>query len=312
MLRYLLRRLGYAVLILLGVAVLTFVLFYKVQSKQSIARRNLGKNPTPQQIQLWLDQHGYNQPEHVLLLRNIKELFTLQFGRSDQNNEEISKRIQQGAGPSAAVASVIFIGSLIGSITFALGMAYFRGTYLDYWGTFLCVLLMSVVYMVYIISGQFLMGKVLRYYPLTGWGAGLDMWKFVWLPAMVGIFSGFASSARLYRTFMLEEVSQDYVRTARAKGVPESAVLLRHVLKNSAIPILTSVVATIPLLFTGSILLESFFGIPGLGSYLVDGINSQDFAVVRAMVFVATIFTIIGLILTDVSYALVDPRVRLE
>lgn len=310
--RYLLRRLLYSVLILLGVTLITFVLFYVVQSPRSIAKRNLGKNPSEQQITQWLKEHNYDKPKHELFTKHVSELFTFQFGKTDQTNEDIWQRIRMGAGPSFQVASVIFFGAVLGSITFALAMAYFRGTYLDYWGTFLCVLLMSIVYMVYIIGGQYILGKMLKYYPLAGWAGGLDSWKFVWLPATIGLVAGLGSSARLYRTFMLEEVNQDYVRTARAKGVGEQSVLFTHVLKNAAIPILTSVVASIPLLFTGSILLESFFGIPGLGGFLYDGINAADFAVIRSMVFLGTVLYIVGLILTDISYALVDPRVRFE
>ena len=310
--RYLIRRVLYALLILVGVTLITFLLFYVIQSPRSIARRNLGKNPSEQQIQQWLKEKGYDKSKAELFVKHVSELFTLQFGRSDQTDEVIWDRIRTGAGPSFRVAGVVFAGAVLGSVTFALLLAYFRGTYLDVWGTFLCVLMISIVYMVYIIGGQFILGKMLKYYPLAGWASGWHAWKFVWLPATIGIAAGLGNSARLYRTFVLEEINQDYVRTARAKGVGERAVLFIHVLKNSAIPILTSVVAAIPLLFTGSILLESFFGIPGLGGYLFDAINSADFAVIRSMVFLSTILYIIGLILTDISYALVDPRVRFE
>jgi peptide/nickel transport system permease protein len=206
----------------------------------------------------------------------------------------------------------VFFASLVTSITVALLAAYFRGTYLDHWTTFLCVLLMSITALVYIMGGQYLLGKILKYFPIAGYQGGLGSWKFVLLPTVVGVIMGLGSSVRFDRTIMLEEMNQDYVRTARAKGVPERAVLFRHVLKNASIPILTSVVLSIPFLLMGSLLLESFFGIPGLGSMTVDAINSQDFAVVRAMVFLGTVLYILGAILTDLSYALVDPRVRLE
>jgi peptide/nickel transport system permease protein len=198
------------------------------------------------------------------------------------------------------------------TISLALAIAYFRGTYIDGWGTFLCVLMMSIVYLVYIIAGQFLLGKLLKIFPLAGYHTGVQAWKFVMLPAVVSIVGGLGATVRLYRTFFLDEINQDYVRTARAKGVSEWAILFRHVLKNAAIPILTTTAAAIPTLFLGSLLGESFFNIPGLGSYLQDAIDSQDFAVVRAMVFLGAITTIIGYLLTDISYTLVDPRVRLE
>ena len=146
--------------------------------------------------------------------------------------------------------------------------------------------------------------------PISGCGAGLEAWRFLILPVLIGVISGIGSSTRWYRTIFLEEVSKDYVRTARAKGLPETLVFFRHILRNALIPILTGVVVVIPLLFMGSLLTESFFGIPGLGSYTIDAINAQDFAVVRSMVFIGSVLYIVGLILTDISYTLVDPRIR--
>lgn len=313
MLRYVLRRVLYAVPILIGVSLVTFLLFYATASPEQMARRNLSaKNPSQEQIREWLQQHGYDKPLHVQFRKHMTELFLLRFGRSDATGEEIWDRIRAGVGPSAMVTSLVFFAGLITAVGFALGVAYFRGTYLDHWATFCCVLLMSITYLVYIMAGQYLLGKVLRYFPLAGYRGGLEGWKFVLLPMVVGVISGLGSSVRFYRTVMLEEMNQDYVRTARAKGVSERAILFRHVLKNASIPILTSAVLSLPFLLLGSLLLESFFGIPGLGTLTVDAINSQDFAVVRAMVFLGTILYIVGAILTDISYALVDPRVRFE
>jgi len=314
MLRYVIRRVLYAIPILIGVSLLTFVLFYVSASPQQIARNNLSaKNPTEKQIDDWMAQHGYNKPLPEQFATHMQRLLLLRFGKSDSSNgEDIWERIRTGAPPSFMIASLIFAAGLITTICGALLFAYFRGTYVDYWGTFLCVLLMSVVYIVYIVAGQFLLGKVLKYAPLAGFRAGIDSWKFVIVPTVIGVVSGFGGATRLYRTFLLDEMNQDYVRTARAKGVSEQRILFRHVLKNAAIPILTSSAAAIPTLFLGSLVTETFFNIPGLGSYTVDAINSQDFAVVRAMVFLGALLTIVGYILTDISYALVDPRVRLE
>jgi peptide/nickel transport system permease protein len=313
MLRYVIRRVLYAVPILVGVSLVTFLLFYVAATPQQMARRNLSaKNPTPEQIQGWLKQHGYDKPLAEQFEKHVTELFMLRFGNSDATGEPIWGRIRAGVGPSTMVASLVFFTALITSISVALILAYFRGTYLDLWGTFLCVLLMSVSYLVYIMAGQYLLGKVLKYFPLAGFRGGLYAWKFVLLPMVVGLVAGLGASVRFDRTAMLDEMNQDYVRTARAKGVGERGVLFRHVLKNASIPILTSTVILIPSLLLGSLLLESFFGIPGLGSLLFDAIQSQDFAIVRAMVFLGAILYIIGAILTDICYALVDPRVRLE
>jgi peptide/nickel transport system permease protein len=310
---YILRRVLYAVPILLGVAVFTFLLFYATVSPEQMARRNLSaRNPTPAQIHEWLKEHGYDRPRSEQLRRHVQELFLLRFGRSDTTGEEIWGRIRAGVGPSFAVGVLVFTAALVVDLTFALLLAYFRGTYVDLWGTLLCVLLMSITYLLYIMGGQYLLGKVLRYGPMAGFLPGVEGLKFLMLPVSIAVVAGLGSTVRLYRTFILDETTQDYVRTARAKGVSEAAVMFRHVLRNAAIPILTSVVLAIPFLLTGSLLLESFFAIPGLGSYLVDGINSQDFAVVRAMTFLGSILFIIGAILTDIAYALADPRVRLE
>jgi len=313
MLRYVLRRVLYAVPILAGVTLLTFVLFYVATSPRSIARRHLSaKNPTPEQITAWLREHGYDRPIHEQALRHVGEVLLLRFGKSDQTSEDIWERIRAGAGPSFHVAGTVFVSGVWAALVLAVLVAYFRGTYIDTWGTLVCVFGMSVVYMVYIIAGQYTIGKTFRWYPISGWGWGWDTWRFVWLPATVGVVSGVGANVRLYRTFLLDEMNQDYVRTARAKGVGERAILFKHVLKNAAIPILTNVVAAIPLLLTGSLLLESFFNIPGLGSYVVDAIAAQDFAVVRAMVALGTLLYILGTLLTDLAYAGVDPRVRLE
>jgi peptide/nickel transport system permease protein len=176
----------------------------------------------------------------------------------------------------------------------------------------LCVAMMSISTLFYIIGGQYLVSKLWHLVPISGYDGGIDAARFVVLPVLIGVVSGIGSGGRWYRTLFLEEMSRDYVRTARAKGLAESAVLFRHVLKNAMIPILTGVVVVIPLLFMGSLLSESFFGIPGLGSYTIDAIQAQDFAVVRAMVFIGSVLYILGLLLTDISYTVVDPRIRLE
>ena len=171
---------------------------------------------------------------------------------------------------------------------------------------------MSISSMFYIIGGQYLISKSLHLVPISGYDDGFNAIKFLVLPVIVGLVSGIGSGTRWYRTIFLEEINRDYVRTARARGLLESRVLFKHILKNAMIPILTGVVVILPVLFMGSLITESFFGIPGLGSYVIDAIQAQDFAIVRAMVFLGSVLYIIGLILTDISYTLVDPRVRLS
>jgi peptide/nickel transport system permease protein len=238
-------------------------------------------------------------------------LFAFDFGAAE-DRRDIAQEIRTRMGPSLALAIPALLVGLAVNISFAMLMAFFRATYLDLWGVVLCVAMMSISTLFYIIGGQYVASKLWHLVPISGYDGGLDAARFVILPVMIGVIGGLGSGGRWYRTLFLEEMGKDYVRTARAKGLAESVVLFRHVLKNAMIPILTGVVVVIPLLFMGSLLTESFFGIPGLGSYTIDAIQAQDFAVVRSMVFIGSVLYILGLLLTDLSYTLVDPRIRLE
>jgi peptide/nickel transport system permease protein len=322
MFAYVVRRVLYAVPILIGINLITFALFFLVNTPDDMARLQLGqKRVTPEAIQKWKADRGYDKPlfydpqrksvtDTIFFEKSLK-LFAFDFGRAE-DNRDIANEIRIRMWPSLALAIPVFLVGLAVNITFALGMAFFRATYLDFWGVVLCVAMMSISALFYIIGGQYLVSKVWHLVPISGYAGGLDAAKFVLLPALIGVVAGIGAGGRWYRTLFLEEMTRDYVRTARAKGLAESAVMFRHVLKNAMIPILTGVVAVIPLLFMGSLLSESFFGIPGLGSYTIEAIQAQDFAVVRAMVFIGSVLYILGLLLTDLSYTLVDPRVRLE
>jgi len=313
MLRFVLRRLLQAIPTLLGVLTLTWFLFFGTASAESIARRNLSsKDPTPAQVQGWIKEHGYDQPPAVQLRKATVDMLMFKFGKSDATKEDIWTRIRQGAGPSIVVSSTIFFGTVLGAILVAVLAAAFRGTYIDKTTTIVCVLMMSVVYTVYVIGGQYFLSKQLRYGPIWGFDPSSGLIKYILVPSAIGFIAGIATEIRLYRTFLLDEINQDYVRTARAKGVSETRILAQHVLKNALIPIITNTVAVIPGLILGGLLLENFFGIPGLGSYLFEALGSNDFSVVRAMVFLGTLLYIFGLILTDIAYAIVDPRVRID
>jgi peptide/nickel transport system permease protein len=205
-----------------------------------------------------------------------------------------------------------FILGLLVSIAFSLLLVFFRSTRLDFWGVVLCVFMLSISGLFYIIAGQWLFSKILRLVPYSGFAWGWDAIKFLALPILVAIISRLGPEARFYRSLFLEEIGKDYVRTARARGLSERIVLFKHVLRNAMLPILTGTVSALPLLFMGSLIAESFFGIPGLGSYTIDAIGAQDFSVVRAMVFLGASLYIVGLILADISYTLADPRVRFE
>lgn len=324
MIAYIVRRILYAIPILIGVNLITFVLFFVVNSPEDMARMHLGvKHVTPEAIAQWKAERGYDKPLLVnteaaglekftdtIFFEKSLALFAFEFGRAD-DGRDIGSDIQQRMWPSLAIALPTFIIGMLINITFAMLMAFFRATYIDVWGVILCVILMSVSGLFYIIGGQYLISKLWHLVPISGYDVGANALKFIMLPVIIGVISGIGAGSRWYRTIFLEEIGKDYVRTARAKGLSEVRVLFKHVLKNGMIPILTGAVAVFPLLFMGSLILESFFGIPGLGSYTIDAINSQDFAIVRAMVFLGSVLYIVGLILTDISYTLVDPRVRL-
>ncbi len=322
---YLLRRLLNAVPILIGVILITFTLFFVVNPPDAMARMQLGqKYVTQEAIDKWKHERGYDLPllynprgkglerwTRTIFFQKSVNLFLFRFGRSD-SGRDIGADIRERMWPSLAIAVPTLVLGLMVNVTFALLLVFFRRTYLEFSGLALCVAMMSISALFYIIAGQFLFGKVMKLVPISGYDSGLAAVKFVILPIVVGVVSGIGSGVRWYRTLFLEEIEKDYVRTARAKGLSEPRVLFRHVFRNALIPILTGVVAILPLLFMGSLLMESFFSIPGLGSYTIDAIQRQDFAIVRAMVFLGSVLYILGLILTDLSYTLADPRVRLQ
>ncbi|EDY85914.1 ABC transporter, inner membrane subunit [gamma proteobacterium HTCC5015] len=325
MIEYILRRGLYALPILLGVNIITFLLFFSINSPDDMARIYLGdRHITQEQVESWKEQRGYNKPLFInfeaegtetltdtIFFNKSLSLFWFEFGQSE-SGRDIGADIQQRMWPSLAIALPTLILGLMVNITFALLMAFFRGRYVDYWGVILCVAIMSISSLFYIIGGQFLFGKMLSLVPISGYSPDGNSLKFLVLPVLIGVFSGIGAGSRWYRTIFLEEMGKEYVRTARSKGLSEARVLFKHVLRNGLIPILTGVVVVLPMLFMGSLLVESFFGIPGLGSYTIEAIQSQDFAIVRAMVFLGAVLYIIGLLLTDISYTLVDPRVRLN
>lgn len=325
MFAYLMRRLAYGLLVLAGINLVTFLLFFQVNTPDDMARLQLGgKRVTPDAIQKWKAERGYDRPLFVndaaAGLRKLTDtvffdssvrMFAFDFGPAD-NGRDIATEIRRRAWPSLALALPVFVVGLGVSITLALGLAFFRGTYLDFWGSVLCVAMMSISSLFFIVAGQFVFARLLQLVPVSGFDAGHDVWRFLLLPVGISIVARLGGETRFNRTLFLEEISKDYVRTARAKGLSDPAVLFGHVLRNALIPILSSSVTVIPLLFMGSLITESFFSIPGLGSYLIEAIAAQDFAVVRAMVFIGSVLYIIGLILTDISYSWADPRIRLQ
>src|SRR6185369_15972077 len=271
MLAYVIRRSLYGVLTVLGVLLLLFVLFFFVTAPEDIARRALGEKAPPEAIHQWIQNHGYDRPWQEMLVDHYRRMLTFDFGHSDADDAPIAKRLREGAGPSLALTVPLFLLGIPIAVSLSLLVAFFRETYIDRVGVVLCVLAMSVSMLLYIIGGQYLIGKLLRWFPISGFDPDpAVVARFVALPVLVGLMAGIGSDVRFYRTVFVEEAGRDHVKTARAKGCGEGRVMFRHVLRNALIPVVTTVVLEIPFLFTGSLLLESFFGIPGLGSLTVD------------------------------------------
>lgn len=326
MLNYLLRRVVYAVLVLLGVNLLTFILFFTINTPDDMARLNLGgKRVTQEAIEKWKVERGYDKPlyynpakqgtealtDTIFWDRSVS-LFALRFGRADsESSGDIGHQVATRMWVSLQLAVPLFILQVIASTAFALMLVMFRNSRLDFWGVVVCVFMLSISSLFYIIVGQFLFSRTLRLDPISGYAGGLDAVKFLILPIALSLVSRLGLEARLYRAMFLEEIGKDYVRTARAKGLTETAVLYGHVLRNALIPIVTSAGSYLPYVFLGSLVFESFFGLPGLGAYVIEAIGKQDFAIVRTMVFVGSLLYVMTYVLIDFIYTWVDPRVRL-
>jgi peptide/nickel transport system permease protein len=326
MLSAIVRRIGYGVLILIGVNLATFFLFFTVNTPDDMARLNIGgKRVTAEQIDKWKVERGYDKPLYVNAARQGSErytdtifwersvsLFTLNFGRADAESAgDIGHQVRSRMAVSLQLALPLFILQVIASTAFALLLVMFRQTRFDAWGVVLCVVMLSISSLFYIIVGQFFFSRVLRLAPISGYAPGLDAIKFLLLPIALSLFARLGGEARLYRAMFLEETGKDYVRTARAKGLSEPRVLTAHVLRNALIPIVTSAGGYLPYVFLGSLVFESFFGLPGLGAYVIDAISNQDFAVVRTMVFLGSLLYVLSYIVIDIAYTWIDPRVRL-
>ncbi len=327
MINYVIRRLILAIPTVLGVCLVTFLLFNVFASPEAIARKQLGKNPTEGQVKSWIVAHGMDKPMFLNLNRakdgglhpfdsrfwnHMRELVLFQFPESDYLHEKVGDLLKQKIVPSLTITVPAFVLSILVTLPIALFIAFYRGTYLDRMALFACVILMSIVILNYILFGQYLLAVVFKYFPIYGYEFGVGAWKFLLLPIILAVASGLGGGVRFYRTVMLNEVRADYVRTAMAKGVGEGTILFKHVLKNAMIPILTTTVLSIPFLITGSLLLEMYFGIPGMGNMLINAIFNHDYPIIRTLVYIYSLLYIAGSILTDISYTLVDPRVTLE
>jgi peptide/nickel transport system permease protein len=296
--------------ILLGVTLITFVLFNVVIDDPAL--QFAGKNATVERLESIRRELGTDKPLHIQYLNSLKSIVTWDFGRSWQTRQTVTSMISEGMGPSISLMLPGFFATVLLAICLSLGTALFRGKPLDKVATMVALAMMSTSTLVYVLFFQHFFSYKLGWFPITGWDPSwIDRWGYLVLPWIIIVISSIGSNFLIYRTAVLDEFYQDYVRTARAKGVAEKKVLFKHVLKNAMIPIITLVVLQMPFLLTGSLLLEAFFGIPGLGGTLVQAIFNSDFPVIRAMVVVGSILYMGFSLLSDLLYALVNPRIRL-
>lgn len=309
---FIVRRLWQMVPTLAGVILLVFFLFNWVGGDPALILA--GKVADPATVENIRRQLGVDQPYWVQLWIFVKQVFTFDFGRSWSTNEEVSHVILTRIGPTLTImVPVMVIGTSL-AVLFAILVAYVRGTLTDRIVMILTTTAMSISFLVYIIVFQWLLGFRLGWFPVQGWTD--DFWtnlaRYAPLPIILAVLVGLAPELRLYRSFFLEELSHDYVRTARAKGLSERRVLLRHVLRNAMIPILTNIGIYLPGLFVGSFLLEVFFAIPGLGREIIGAVNRSDFPVIKAVTVYLAMFTMLVNLVVDVAYRYVDPRVTFK
>jgi peptide/nickel transport system permease protein len=309
---YIIRRLLYTIPIVLGVLLLTFILFKIIPGDPAI--QMAGKGASPKVIEEIREEYGLNKPlffsRDSQFLNHFKNALTFDFGRALDRQRVIDK-IKRGLGPSLAITIPMFLGILTISVSMSLFVAFVRATVWDVLVVVICVAAMSVPYLSFILFGQYFLAYKWGLFPVF-FEPDLPLYKCVALPVLIGIAAGLGTNLRFYRTVMLDEMQSDYVRTAFAKGLPLRRVLFKHVLKNAMVPIITRVTLTIPYLFLGSLLLERFFGIPGLGYLMVEAISARDYFVINAMTYISALLFVLFNLLADICYALVDPRVSLE
>jgi peptide/nickel transport system permease protein len=309
---YIIRRLLYTIPVVFGVLVLTFTLFTVVGGDISV--EIAGKNATQQTIEEIRQEYGLNKPlffsRDSQFVSHFKNALTFNFGRA-RDRELVIDKIKRGVGPSLALTVPIFFGVVIISVCLSLVVAFVRGTVWDIAAVVICVVGMSIPYLSFILFGQYFLAYKWGFFPVF-FSPELSMARNVALPVLIGIAAGLGGNLRFYRTVMLDQMQNDYVRTAFAKGLTRRRVLFKHVLKNAMIPIITRMVLAIPFLFLGSLLLERFFGIPGIGYLMVEAIGSRDYFVIGAMTYIGAILFVVFNLITDICYVLVDPRVCLE
>jgi peptide/nickel transport system permease protein len=311
MFKYILRRCLYMIPILFGVTLITFLLFNVAGGDP--AAQAAGKYATAERIAEIRTELGLDQPLPVQMVNYFKQVFTLDFGRSWSTKQTISSMVAAGIGPSLCLTVPGFLLAQMVAISLALLIAHFRGTLFDKSMMVFCLALLSLSSLVYILFFQYGLAYLAGLFPISGWdNSWVDRWQYVALPVLIFVIISLGSDILFYRTVFLDELFQDYVRTARSKGLGEGKILFKHILRNALIPIITLTVYQMPFLIVGSLLLESFFGIPGIGGLIYQAIQNADFPVIKAMTFIGAVLYMVFQLLSDVLYAVVDPKIQLR
>jgi peptide/nickel transport system permease protein len=307
MISYIVRRVLYMIPVLLGVALLVFLLFNTVG--EDPVRVALGQHATPESIADLEAKWGLDRPMPLQFLDFLRQIVTFDYGRSFNSGEKLTDMFAAGAPVSLMLTVPPFVFGLLLNVALGLLVAYYRGSWFDRISTALFIMAMSISYLVYIIFCQYFFSFRLGWYPIMGWEPGLAGVRYVLLPWLIIMLVSVGPDVRLYRTLFLDETSADYVRTARAKGVSEPRMLFGHVLKNAMIPLVTYTMIAVPALLMGAFLMERYFSLPGIGDLMINAINSGDFPVLKGLTMSLALLYSGMVLLTDIVYAWVDPRV---
>lgn len=311
MLKYVIRRLLYMIPILFGITLITFFLFNVAGGDPAL--QAAGKHASVEQLASLKAELGLDRPLHMQYLFYLKQISTLDFGRSWSTKQTVSSMILSGVDASMSLTVPAFILSMVISIALGMLAAFLRGGLFDKVTIIACLAMISVSSLVYILAGQYFLGYKISAFPILGWDPSwVERWAYLTLPILLYVIVNLGGNVLFYRTVFLDEMYQDYVRTAKAKGLGSGRILFVHILRNAMIPIITLVVLQVPFLIVGSLLLEYFFGIPGIGGLVVQALQNADFPVVKAMTFISAVLYMMFQLLSDVLYAVVDPKIQLR
>ena len=307
---YILRRTLYMIPILFGVTVLTFLLFNFFGGDPAI--RYAGKNATPERIAEIRQELGLDKSYIEQYINYVEQIVTVDFGRSWSTKQTISTMITDGIGATLSLTVPAFAFSIVFALILGMVAAYFRGSAFDRGIMVTCLGMLSISSLAYVLALQYLLAFKGGFFPISGWDATwTGRWEYLILPALILFVLVLGENILIYRTVIVEESLQDYARTARAKGLNTRDIYGRHILKNAMIPIITIIVIEMPFLITGSVVIENFFGIPGIGGITIKALNESDFPVIKAMTVISSILYMLFNLLSDVLYAVVDPRIKL-